>query len=70
MSCIVINDLVERTDLDQAQLARVVGGVDVKIDRVDSKIESVDDGSDLSADLLAAVVKVVLGGMQRPRAPL
>ena len=67
MSGIVIGDLFEGTELDQALLARIAGGVDVKIERVDSSIQSVDDGSLLSPDLLAAVIKVVVGGMQRPR---
>ena len=65
MSSIVINDLVERTVLDQTGLTRIAGGMDVKIGQVDSSIRSVDDGSTLSPDVLAAIVKVVVDGLQR-----
>jgi hypothetical protein len=65
MSSYKINDLAATTDLDQAAMAGIRGGMDVQIGSVSSSIRSTDDNSVLSTDLLGKLVNIAIDGIQQ-----
>ena len=69
MSSLVINDLSESTNLDRTAMADIRGGIDVQIGSVSSNIQTTDDRSGLSPDLLGKLVNMVIDGIRQQNRP-
>jgi hypothetical protein len=65
MRSIAIKDLDETTDLDQAAMAEIRGGMDVRIESVSSTVRSTDDNSVLSPELLGGIVNAVIDSISQ-----
>lgn len=65
MRSIAIKDLDETTDLDQAAMAEIRGGMDARIESVSSTVRSTDDNSVLSPELLGGIVNAVIDSISQ-----
>jgi hypothetical protein len=64
MSCVVIGDIEDSRLLDWTEAQRIAGGMDVKIDRITTTVETADDGLILPS-VFGVIVNSVIEGIAR-----